>query len=128
MGALDFTTVNVDEFKKGNAEFAFQSILFNQIARVMEYGSRCPTSKEYLTKFERSIKMLEAFLINNLDEEYKKEIKTLLEKGKEAKDKNNLLDYYEYLRMRFMRVMQIVSTLPDVMPEVKAIERIGFDE
>jgi hypothetical protein len=125
--AKDFTTLSPDSYKNGGAGFGWLMLLYQQLATCNYHGSNCGTDKEGLRRFERSVKMLEAMLISKLNETYKERIEKAIVKGSDALKQNDYNTFYESLRLRYMYLMQVLSNIPNFMPEEKAIEEITFD-
>jgi len=119
-----FSTVNPQDYKGNVTKFMFDSQLFKQLSLCLYFGSYCGTDRESLRKFERAVKMLEAFIINSIDKEYVEKIEKIRKDGLQAGSDGKYEEYYEYIRLRFMTLMQIINAIPDIMPEEKAIEVI----
>lgn len=119
-----FGSIDAREFRTSSTEEMFKKILFSQISKCMQHGTKASTDRESMRRFERSVKMLESFTINSIDEKYQKKLKGLIKKGKEASKNGKMNEYYEYVRLRFIYVMRILSTIPDMLPEEQAIEVI----
>jgi hypothetical protein len=118
------TPLNPEDYKGTNAGFGFNTILFQQLASCMYYGSICGTEKTELRKFERSVKMLETALVTKLSEDYKLKLKKLIDDGEEAIKKCRYNDYYECVRLRLMYLMKVLSGVANFMPEERAMERV----
>lgn len=125
--AKDFTTLSPDSYKNGGAGFGWLMLLYQQLATCNYHGSNCGTDKEGLRRFERSVKMLEAMLISKLNPTYQSRIKEAITKGSNALKDNDYNTFYESLRLRYMYLMQVLSNIPNFMPEEKAIEEITLD-
>ena len=109
-------------------KISFSMSIFNQLNECLKYGTISTNDKEHLRRFERAVKMLEAFLINYMTEEHKGLIKKTIAKSMEAVKKDDRNDYYESIRLRFMYNMRILNKVQDLIPEEKAIEYIGMEE
>lgn len=109
-------------------KISFSSSIFRQLDRCLEHGSFSSTDKESLRKFERSVKMLEAFLITFMTEEHKALINDTIKKSIEAMKKSDMNEYYECIRLRFMYLMRILNKVQDMIPEERAMEEIGGDD
>ena len=110
---------------KGQNKIAFSIIIFKQLEDCLRYGTIASTDKESLRRFERAVKMLEAFLINYMSNEHKGLVKETIEKARDSMAKGDFNSYYECVRLRFMYLMQILNKVQDLIPEEKAMELIG---
>jgi hypothetical protein len=120
---VESVSPNTYKSKYGNkANFSF--ITYEQLKVILQYGTTAQSDKESLRKFERAVKMLEAFLINFISKEYKDEIRKLIDKCAKVKD-NDMNAYYEAVRLRFMYLMKVLNKIQDLVPEEKAMESIG---
>jgi hypothetical protein len=118
------TPLNPEDYKGTNAGFGFNTILFQQLASCMYYGSICGTDKAELRKFERAVKMLEVALVTKLSQDYKDKLKKLVDDGQIAISKNRYNDFYECIRLRLMYLMKVLSGVANFMPEERAMEKV----
>ena len=126
MGDGNVEGVSPNMYKsKGQNKFAFSQIIFIQLQKCLEYGTVASTNKDGLRRFERAVKMLEAFLINFMTEKHKILVKETINKSYMALKNNDMNEYYECIRLRFIYLMQILNKVQDLIPEEKAMELIG---
>lgn len=119
-----FTTINPADYKGNFARFMFDSLLFKQVAFCLYFGSLASESdKETLRRFDHAVKMLEAYVINHIDTNYTNNLKSIL-----AHQSQNQMEPYEFIRGRFILLIQVLNNLPDVMPEERAVDVIGKPE
>lgn len=118
------TPLNPEDYKGTNAGFGFNTILFQQLASCMYFGTTCGTNKDELRKFERAVKMLETALTTKLSVEYTKELENLISQGQKAIEKNRLNDFYECIRLRLMYLMKVLNGVANFMPEERAMEKV----
>jgi len=122
----EVSSVSPNEYKsKYQNKLAFSNIIYNQIEDIRKYGNTASLDKEGLRRFEHSIKVLEALLINFMTEQHKENIKKTIDKAQESMKRNDRNMYYECVLERFMYLMQIVNKVQDLVPEEKAMEVIG---
>lgn len=111
--------VNTQSYKKNYVQDVYKDTVLKQYAKVVELGSTATDSLGLVT-FEQAIDMLEACVCHRFTPEYQSEVTRLLnEKRKvlESKDRNQ---FFQFLRLRFMLIVQELSFL-GYMPEEKAI-------
>lgn len=122
----EVSSVSPTEYKsKYQNKLAFSTIIYNQIEDIRKFGNNASLDKEGLRKFEHSIKVLEALLINFMTPEHKELIKGVITKAQDSIKKGDRNMYYEAVLERFMYLMQIVNKVQDLVPEEKAMEVIG---
>jgi hypothetical protein len=122
----EVSSVSATEYKsKYQNKLAFSTIIYNQIEDIRKFGNNASLDKEGLRKFEHSVKVLEALLINFMTEEHKELIKGVITKAQDSIKKGDRNMYYEAVLERFMYLMQIVNKVQDLVPEEKAMEVIG---
>lgn len=112
--------------KHGN-KVAFSVLIFKQLQSCMYLGTMASTDKESLRKFERSVKMLESFLSSFMDDNHRELVNESITMAYEKQTKGDMLGYYEAIRLRFMYLMKVLNKIQDILPEEKAVERIGFE-
>jgi len=113
---------------KGQNKVAFSIIIFKQLEDCLRFGTIASTDKESLRRFERAVKMLEAFLINYMTEKQKELVKETIKGARESMGKGDMNSYYECVRLRFMYLMQVLNKVQDLIPEEKAMEIIGEEK
>jgi hypothetical protein len=98
----------------------YKDTVLKQYARCVELGSTATDSNGLVT-FEQAIEMLEACVCHRFTPDYQKEVERLLAEKQKVlaqKDRNH---YFQFLRLRFMLIVQELSFL-GYMPEEKAID------
>jgi len=125
----DVGAITPDTYRtKHGSKIAFSMIIFKQLQNCMYWGTMASTDKESLRKFERSVKMLEAFLSSFMDKTHRELVNKSIKKAQDSMASANMLGYYESIRLRFMYLMKVLNKIQDILPEEKAIERIGFEK
>lgn len=122
----EISAVSPTEYKsKYQNKLAFSTLIYNQLEDIRKYGNTASLDKEGLRRFEHSIKILEALLINFMTDSHKELIKGTIDKAQRSMKLGDRNMYFEAVLERLMYVMQIVNKVQDLVPEEKAMELIG---
>jgi hypothetical protein len=125
----EVSAVTPTEYKsKYQNKLAFSTLIYNQLEDIRKYGNISSTDKEGLRRFEHSVKMLEALLINFMTETHKELISKTVEKAQNSIKRGDRNMYFEAVLERLMYLMQIVNKVQDLVPEEKAMEVIGEEK
>ena len=113
--------VNTQNYRKNFTQDVYRDTVLKQYAKCVELGSTATDSNGLVT-FEQAIEMLESCVCHRFTEQYQKEVTRLLSEKQRVLEraKTDRNHYFQFLRLRFMLIVQELSFL-GYMPEEKAI-------
>lgn len=111
--------VNSAGYKKNLVQDVYRDTVLKQYANCVEVGSKAVDSVGLVT-FEQAIEMLESCVCHRFTKAYQNEVGRLLAERQRVLEKKDRNQYFQFLRLRFMLIVQELSFL-GYMPEEKAL-------